>query len=213
MTQELGYPKAGVEGANASVHQLLPGAGGIAVPQAVVSHGPGGVRVLDFGANLVDVLLEPAYRVMGRYVVRHEQLVAPGRDGQELLEFDTDALVDGHGAELAALAFDGDGVSPEGLLRDGRVDAEALMDAQPGIPGQAGDGGKVLASIGHRGDEEQVELPDAPGAVFLAEAAVLELHRQFVIFRQAVFGLPHHVVVKADGGQIEIGRASCRERV
>ena len=170
MAQELGHPKAGIEGANAAVHQLLPGAGGIAVPQAVVGHGAGGVRVLDFGANLVDVLLKLAYRVMGGQAVRHKQLMAPGRNGQELLEFDTDALVDGHSTELAALAFDGDGVFPEGSLRNGRVDAEALVDAQPGIPGQAGDGGEVLAAIGHCGDEEQVELPDAPGAVFLTEA-------------------------------------------
>ena len=31
---------------------------------------------------------------------------------------------------------------------------------------------------------------------------MLQLYRQFVVFRQAVFGLPHHVVIETDGGQI-----------
>lgn len=72
---------------------------------------------------------------------------------------------------FAALAFDHNGVLSKGLGRDGGVDAEALVDAQSGIPGQAGDGGVLPAAIRRAGEEEAVEFPIALGAVGLVEAA------------------------------------------
>ena len=65
--------------------------------------------------------------------------MAPRRDGQQLFQFDGNTFIDGHGANLAAFTLDGDGVFTEGLFPDGCVDAEALVDAQSGVPGQAGD--------------------------------------------------------------------------
>ena len=50
------------------------------------------------------------------------------------------------------------------------LNAEALMDAQSSVPSQTGDGGVVLVAVCHAGGKEQVELPDTPGAVGLAEA-------------------------------------------
>lgn len=73
--------------------------------------------------------------------------MAPGYDSQEFLKFDADAFVDGYRADLAALPFDGDGVFLEGLLSNGRIDAKTLVDVQPSVPGEAGDGGEVLAAI------------------------------------------------------------------
>lgn len=56
VAQQLGHPQAGIEGTHAAVDQLLVGPGGVAVPETVVGHGAGGVCVLDFGADLIDVL-------------------------------------------------------------------------------------------------------------------------------------------------------------
>lgn len=53
--------------------------------------------------------------------------MAPRRDGQQLFQFDGNTFIDGHGADFAALTFDGDGVFSEGLFRNGRINAEALM--------------------------------------------------------------------------------------
>lgn len=83
---------------------------------------------------------------------------------------------DGDCADLSTFAPDGDGALPDGLGGDGRVDPEALMNAQPSVPGQTGDGSKVLPAVHHTSSEEQVELTAAPGAVHLAKAPALQLY-------------------------------------
>lgn len=72
MAQKLGYPKAGIEGAHTAVDQLLVCPGGIAVAQAMVGHGTGGIFILNLGAHFVDVLLEPPDGYMGGHAVRHK---------------------------------------------------------------------------------------------------------------------------------------------
>lgn len=115
--QELRHPQAGVEGTDTAVQQLPPGPGGVVVAQTIMGHGPGGVFVLNLGPYLIDILLELGDGVMGLHNLRHKQLVAPGRDSQEFLELNADAVIDGHCADLSSLALDGDGVFPESLFR------------------------------------------------------------------------------------------------
>ena len=150
MAQQLRDTQTGAERAHAAVNGLLIGSGGEAVAQAMMGHGTGGVLVLNLGPHLIDILLEPGDGDVGGHAVRDKQLVAPGCDSQQLFQLNGNTFVDGHGADLAALALDGDGVFPEGLFRRGCINAEALVDSQSGVPGQTGDGGKVLTAIGHR---------------------------------------------------------------
>ena len=138
MAEQLRDAQTGIERAGSVVDQLLVGASGIAMAQAVVGHGAGGIFILDLGPYLVNVLLEPSDGGVRGFVVRDKQLMSPFCDSQHLLQFDADAFVDRHRADLAAFALDGDGVLPERLFRDSRVNAEALMNAQSGVPGQAG---------------------------------------------------------------------------
>lgn len=128
-------------------------------------------------------------------------IVSPLGDGQHFPQFNRNNFINRHNTNLAALALDDDGVFPERLLRSGRVNAEALMDTQSSVLGQAGDGGKVLVAVRHTGRQKPVALPDAPGTVCLAKAPALQLHRQFVFRGQAVFCTLHFVMEKTDGSQ------------
>ena len=195
VAQKLGDTEAGTERTRAAVDQLLVGPGGVTVAQAMVGYGAGGTFILNFGPHLIDVLLEPGNGDVGGHAVRDKQLVAPGCDSQQLFHPNGNAFVDGYSSDLAALAFDGDGIFPEGLFRFGCINAEALVDAQSGVPGQAGDGGKVLVIVCQTGRQKTMKLLDAPGTVHPTEAAALQLHRQFVVGGQAVF-CPLHLVVK-----------------
>lgn len=95
--------------------------------QTVVSHGTGGTFILNFGPHLIDVLLKPGNGNIGGHAVRDKQLVPSRRDSQQLFQFNGNTFVDGNGANFATLSFNSDGVFPEGLFCDGRVDAEALF--------------------------------------------------------------------------------------
>ena len=202
MAQQLGNPQTGTEGTHAAVDGFLIGPSSVAVAQAVVGHGTGRILILNLGPHFIDVLLESGNGNISRHAVRDKQLVPPRRDGQQLFQFNGNTFIDGHGADLAALPFNGNSVFPERPFRSGRVNAETLMDAQSGVPGQAGDGGEVLVAVHHTGCQKSVELPDAPGAVHPAEAPALQLHRQFVVGGQAVFCPLNLVVKEADGRQV-----------
>ena len=195
MAQQLGYTEAGAERTHAAVDQFLVCSGGEAVAQAVVGHRTGGILVLNPRPYLIDVLLEPGNGDVGGYAVRDKQLVAPLGDSQQLFQLKGNTFVDGYNAGLATLSFDCDCVFPEGLFRRGCINAEALVDAQSGVPGQAGDGGKVLVIVCQTRRQKTMKLLDAPGTVHPTEAAALQLHRQFVVGGQAVF-CPLHLVVK-----------------
>lgn len=108
MAQKLRNPQTGTERTHAAVDQFLVGPGGKTVAQAMVGHRTGGALVLDLGPHLIDVLLEPGDGDVGGHAVRDKQLVSPGRDCQQLFQFDGNALVDRDSADLAALALDGD---------------------------------------------------------------------------------------------------------
>ena len=181
MAQKLGDTQAGAEGTHAAVDQLLVGPGGETVAQAMVGHRTGGALVLDLGPHLIDVLLEPGDGDAGGYAIGNEQLVPPGRDCQQLFQLNGNTFVDGHGANFSALALDCDGIFPEGLFSRGRVNAEALVDAQSGVPCQAGDGGKVFVIVCQTGHQKSMKLLDTPGAVHSAELPTLQFHRQFIV--------------------------------
>lgn len=181
MAQKLRDTQTGAERTHAAIDQFLVGPGGETVAQAVVGHGAGGTFILDLRSHLIDVLLEPGNGDVGGHAVRDKQLVSPGRDCQQLFQFDGNALVDRDSADLAALALDCDGVFPEGLFRRGCINAEALMDAQSGVPGQAGDGGVILMAVRHTVCQKSVKLWDTPGAVYPTKPPALQPHRQFVV--------------------------------
>ena len=72
--------------------------------------------------------------------------MAPLRPGELLPQSDGDGVIDGDCADLAAFAFDGDGVLAERVFRNGRVDAEALVDTQTGVSRQIESQNVILVS-------------------------------------------------------------------
>ena len=101
----------------------------------------------------------------------------------------------------AAFALDGDGPLPDRPGRDGRVDPEALMNAQARIPGQIEDRHIVLPAQAQRLRQHPGELLPAPGAVDAAEGAPPQRDLQLLIVGQLIFGV-HQIVKKPDGGQV-----------
>lgn len=96
------------------------------------------------------------------------------------------------------------------LFSDGRISAEALVDSQTGVPGQAGDGGVILMVVHHTVCQKSVKLWDTPGAVYPTKPPALQLHRQIIVGGQAV-SCPLHLVVKeTDARQVGLngGRRS-----
>ena len=73
---------------------------------------------------------------VGVHIIRHQQLVSTFRALKLFFHGNGDLFIDVDGTDLAALAFDDDGILPQRLFRDGRVNAEALVDAETGITGQ-----------------------------------------------------------------------------
>ena len=88
-----------------------------------------------FAAEKYKELLQAVDGLVGGHIVRHKQFMAPLGACQLTPQRNGDLLVDGDGADLAALALDGDGVLPKGLLCRGGVDAETLVDAEPSVTG------------------------------------------------------------------------------
>lgn len=127
MAQQLRDTQTGAERTHAAVVRLLIHPGSEAVTQAVVCHGAGRVLILNLGSHFIDVLLESDDGDIGGHAVRDKQLVPSRRDSQQLFQFNGNTFVDGNGANFATLSFNSDGVFPEGLFCDGRVDAEALF--------------------------------------------------------------------------------------
>ncbi len=85
VAQKAGNLVMGVGGRNALADQLLIGSGGVGVPQTVVGHGAGGVRVLDLTSDGADKLLKAVDSNVGGDIIGDKQLVAPGGDGQHFL--------------------------------------------------------------------------------------------------------------------------------
>ena len=136
MAQELRYGKVGRQFGHAIAHQLLIFLNGVSVTQAVKGQRAVVTLVLKLLPMIQQELLNAVGGVVGGHIVRYQQLVAPLRPGELLPQSDGDGVIDGDCADLAAFAFDGDGILAERVFRDGRVDAEALMDAQTGVSGQ-----------------------------------------------------------------------------
>ncbi len=193
--------EVGIGGRNTAVDQRLIGSGGIGVPQAVVGHGAGGVRVLNFTSDGANKLLEAVDGDVGGNIIGNKQLVAPWRDGQHFRQLNADAFVDGHAPNFAALAFDDDGLGAEGVFCRCRVQSEALMDTESGVIGQGGHGGVVLVAGFPALAEELAKLPLAPGAIYAAEAAALQFDGQVAVVREGVLGV-YLVVEETDGRQI-----------
>ena len=106
----------------------------------------------------------------------------------------------GTSAVLAALALDGDGAFAQSVPRDGRVDAEALVDPQASVAGQIKGQNVVVAALRLSGHQEAIELRRCPSAVYPAEAASLQFDAQLIIGGQAILGI-HLVVEEPDTGQ------------
>ena len=132
MAQQPGHREVSVQSAHALVHQFLILLRCKGVAKSV--KGQGKVR---FYLNAVsmrhDEQLQAVDGLVGGHIVRYQQLVAPLGVCQLTPQGNGDLLVDGDGADLAALALDGDGVLPKGLLCRGGVDAETLVDAEPSV--------------------------------------------------------------------------------
>ena len=201
MAQKAGNLIMGVGGRNAAVDQLLIGPGGVSMPQAVVGHRAGGIRIPDLISDGTDKLLEAAHGDVGGDIIGDKQLMASGGDGQHFLQLSADALIDGDASDLAALSLDGDGSGTEGIFRHRGVQAEAFVNAEPDIIGQSGHGGVVLMTGVPAFEEEQAKLPPAPGAVYTAEAAPLQLDGQVAVAGKRVLGV-HLIMEEANGRQI-----------
>ena len=98
MAQKPRNSQTGAERTHTAVDQFLIGPGSVAVAQAVVGHGAGGILILNLRTHLIDVLLEPGNGDVGGHTVRDEQLVPPGRVSQQLFQFDGNAFIDGDSA-------------------------------------------------------------------------------------------------------------------
>ena len=197
-----------VEGRLSAVGELPVLVAGESVTEPVKRQRTGIALVPDFGAVLRNELLQLRDGDIGAFTFRHQQLVAAWRDCQQLLQHHRHALIlDRNGADFAAFAFDRNCVFPEGLLRGGGVDAEALMDAQTAEAGEVQCEDVVLPML-HRGHgQHPVELRRGPGAVYPTEAPALQIDTQLAVVRQTVLCVLHLVVEEADGRQVGLDGA------
>ncbi len=180
MTKELGYPQAGVKGTGSTVDQLLVGAGGIAVPQAMMGHGTCRPFVLNLRSYCAEELLKPVDGEIGANTVRCKQLVVPLSDSQHLLQFNADALIDGHGADFTAFSLDRQFTVAQGGFSGYGVQPEALMNAQPCVIREDGNGGVVFMTGLLTGQHEPAKFACTPGAIHAPETAALQFHGQFL---------------------------------
>ena len=169
--------------------------------EAVEGHGTRRAGVLDVGPVGPNKRLQVLDRRMSFHVIRHKELMAAGRGLQMQLQAAHQQGMQRDRPDEAAFALDGDGPLPDRPGRDGRVDPEALMDAQARIPGQIEDRHIVLPAQAQRLRQHPGELLPAPGAVDAAEGAPLQRDLQLLIVGQLVFGV-HQVMKKTDGGQV-----------
>ena len=118
MAQQPGHREVSVQSAHALVHQFLILLRCKGVAKSV--KGQGRVRLyLNAASMRRDEQLQAVDGLVGRHFVRHQQFVAPLGACQLTPQGNGDLLVDGNGADLAALALDGNSVLPKGLLCGG----------------------------------------------------------------------------------------------
>jgi len=181
VTQQAGNLIAGVEGSNIRFKQIPISTGSVAVPKAVVGHKACGIFGLDLGPHLAEGLLE----------------AVDGKIG-------ADAFIDRHGANLAALAFNGNSTFPERLFRSGGIQTETLMDAQTEIIRGRGDSCEVLMIGPLASQYEPIKFQRTPGAVHAAEAAVPQFHGQLIIGRQLVLRFTNLAVKETGAGPMSL---------
>ena len=181
VAQQPGHGEVGVQSTHAIASQFPVLLRRVGVAQAVEGQGPVGARVPHLVPMFHDEELQQVDGPVRVHIVGHQQLMAPGRAIQLFPHGDGDLLVDGHGADLATLALNGDGFFPERPLRCGGVNAEALVDAQTGVAPQIEGQDEVIAVLSQRLAQQPVELRCTPGAVHAAETAPLQFHGQLVI--------------------------------
>ena len=114
------------------------------------SKGTAVTLILEILPIIQQELLDTVDSVIGGHIVGNQQLVAPLSPGELLPQGNSYGVVDGNGANLAALALDRNFVPAECIFRNGRVDTEALMDAQAGVPGQV-KGQNIIVAIFFQG--------------------------------------------------------------
>ena len=114
---------------------------------------------------------------------------------------------DGNSSHLTALAFYGNRIFAKGLFCCGGVDAEALMESESGITGQA-HGEDIVVAVGIQClVQHLVELCIAPGAVHAAKPPPLQFDAQFMVGRQFISGVGHFIMKEPDGRQIGLDGA------
>ena len=108
MAQQPGHREVSVQSAHALIHQFLILLRCKGVAKSV--KGQGRVRFyLNAASMRHDEQLQAVDGLVGGHIIRHQQLVAPLGVCQLTPQGNGDLLVDGDGADLAALALDGDG--------------------------------------------------------------------------------------------------------
>ena len=125
----------------------------------------GAIAVLNVTPICCNKSLKAGDRKIGGDIVRHQQLVATWRTTQLIAKCEGDLFVDGDGTDFAAFALNCDGVFTQSLFGGSGVDAEALMDAQPGIAGQVHRKYVVTTISGHGFAQHAAEFRDAPRTV------------------------------------------------
>lgn len=114
------------------------------VAQAVKGHGPGGASILGIEPVGREEGLEIFDRFVGGFPIENEQFLPAGRGFQMFFQSICNDSVQRDSSHQAALAFDGESGSLDGLCRCGGVHAEAFVDAQSGIAAQVQNGDVVL---------------------------------------------------------------------
>jgi len=175
----------------------------VGVPQPV----EGQIRLAVFVGNVVAVLedeeLHAVDRAVGEHAVGDEQLVSALGAIQHHTQRRADAFfLDGNGADLAALALDGDGVLAQRALRRRGVKPHDLVDAQPGVPPKVQRAGDVVTVRFDRLADHAVELDHAPRPVHAAEAPPLQRNAELVVVGQTVFRVLHLVMEEADPREV-----------
>ena len=142
------------------------------------------------------------------HTFRHQQLLSPRCLLQQFFQHHGDPFVlNRDSTYLAALALDGNSILPQSLFRRGGVNAEALVDAQTGVPGQV-QGENVIPVIhGISLHEQLVELNIAPGTIRSAKAAPLQFHSQLIVGWKLILGCAHLIVEEPDRRKIRLDGA------
>ena len=190
-----------VQIAHTAVYQFPILLRGIGVPEPVEGQGLALVGVLDGSPIRHDKKLKTVDSPIRGHIIRYQQFVSTHRVRKLFFHGNGDLLVDRDSADLAALALDRNGIFPQRIFRNGRVDSETLMDAKTGIAGQIQGQNVIIPIFCQCSAQHAVEFFRAPSTIILSESAALQDDPQLMIAGEPVLAV-RLVMEEADGRQI-----------